>query len=826
MGFPFLRSFALFTSLLVAISAIAQRDLSGAANIRKALDRLNTLGSVLMIAAHPDDENTALIAYYARGRNMRTGYLSLTRGEGGQNLIGPEQGDKIGVIRTQELLAARKIDGGEQLFGRMVDFGFSKTADETIGKWGREEILSDIVWSIRRFRPDVIILRFSGTTRDGHGQHQTSAILGKEAFAMAVDPSKFPEQLKYVEPWQAKRMYFNLFAFRLEQERENDKVPGTIVQDYGQFDPVLGYSYTEIAGMSRSQHRSQAMGSEERKGSSRNHLLLLAGDRAEKDLFDGIDTTWNRVGLPKAGELLHKAQQDFQDTDPTTIIPTLLEARELVAQKSDSWSKLKLKEIDETIALCAGLWIDASAERAEVVPGSSIKISLNAINRSKIPISLVEPALELDFNRMATFTIDWAVPADQPLSQPYWLREPKDGTRYRVAQKELLGQPENLAPYTVHVKALVNGKEIVLERPVHNRYVDRGEGELVRPVAVIPPIAVSLNEKVLLFPSSAAKPVEITLVAKARSAKGTISLDLPSGWKSEPALMNFDLGDVNDQVSLRFAITPPLNAKRGEVKAVVSMNGKAYSNGIDVIRYPHIPPQTLFPLAMAELVPLDVKILSKRIGYFMGAGDDIPNSLREMACDVTMLSGGDLAHADLSQFDAIVLGVRAYNTKPELRANYQRLMDYVAGGGTLIAQYNVADNRFWSGTQTMGSKLGPLPFKVANGRVVDETAAVEYIDPANPLLHQPNEIKPTDWNDWIQERGLYFASQWDPKYQPLFRMKDQGEQPQDGSTLVIRHGKGTYIYTSLAFFRQLPAGVPGAYRLFANFLSASKTQTK
>ncbi len=816
----------LFATILLVVSsfpALAQKPFSGSVEIRKALDKLNTLGSVMMIAAHPDDENTALITYYARGRNMRTGYLSLTRGEGGQNLIGAEQGEKIGIIRTQELLAARSLDGGEQMFGRMIDFGFSKTADETIDRWGRKNIQSDIVWNIRRFRPDVIVLRFSGTPRDGHGHHQTSAILAKEAFSMAADSSQFPEQLKYVQPWQAKRMYFNLFAFIPEQEKENDKVQGTIVEDYGVFDPVLGYSYAEIAGFSRSQHRSQAMGTPARKGSMRNHLLLLAGDKAEKDPFEGIDITWNRIGLPEAGRLISQAQKDFQETDPTSILPSLLKARTIIAANTTDWARIKLGEIDELIALCAGLWIDASAEKPEAVPGSTLRISLNAISRSRVAVSLSDPAITLEPNRMATHAIEWKIPEEQPLSQPYWLRETRDGALYRVPDPVLNGLPENPPDKTITIKALVEGQEIILNRPVHYRYVDRAEGELVRSLVIVPPVGVTLNEKVLLFPSSSPKQIEVSLTAKVAAAKGTVSLELPSGWKAEPASAPFSLAEINDQFTLRFSVTPAASAKGGTVKAVAHLNGKSYSQGIDVIRYPHFPPQTLFPEAAAELVPLDVRISSKKVGYFMGAGDNVPDSLREMGCMVTLLSGDDLARSDLSQFDAIVLGVRAFNTRPELRANFHRLTDYVSHGGTVIAQYNVADNRFWAGNQTTGSKLGPLPLKIGNGRVTDETATVEPIDPQNPLIHQPNQITAKDWEGWIQERGLYFANEWDPQYKPLFRIKDPNENPQDGSTLVLRQGKGVYIYTSLAFFRQLPAGVPGAYRLFANFLSSGKT---
>ncbi|MCX6595820.1 MAG: PIG-L family deacetylase [Acidobacteria bacterium] len=814
----------LFLTCLTS-ALFAQKNLSGTAEIKKSLDKLNTLGSVLMIAAHPDDENTSLITYFARGRNLRTGYLALTRGEGGQNLIGSEQGDKIGIIRTQELLAARRVDGGEQFFSRMIDFGFSKNAQETIGNWGRDEVLRDIVWTIRKFQPDVILLRFSGTPRDGHGHHQTSALLGKEAFALAADPTKYADQLKFVQPWQAKRLYFNLFNFMPGMDAENEKVPDTLVVDTGDFDPVLGYSYNEIAGMSRSQHRSQGMGSPERKGSSRNHLLLIAGDKASKDMFDGVEMTWARVpGGAAIGTLLDRARREFKAEDPSTIVPVLLEARGLLASKTDAWSKLKLKELDETIGLAAGLWIDASAEKPEVVPGTTVKVTVSAIVRSKVPVTLKSSKFataKLESNKVSSLIYDWAIPQDQPLSQPYWLREAKDWPRYRIPKPELLGQPQNAADEIVEIDAEVAGKPIHLTRPVHNRYVDRADGELVRPVVVVPAVAAELSQRVLLFPTATPRTIEVTLTGKIAKASGDVVLRTPTGWKAEPASVPFTLGDANEQLTVKFTLTPAAGAQRGELKAIARVGGRELANGIDVIRYPHIPPQTLFPPSTAEVTPLDVKILSKKVGYVMGAGDEVPDSLRQLGCEVTLLSTDDIARGDLAKYDAIVTGVRAYNTRPELRANQQRLMQFVEQGGTMIVQYNVADNRFWSGNQSLGSKLGPYSIETGGGRVTDENAAVEaMVD--SPLLKSPNAITSDDWKGWVQERGLYFASKWDPKYQALFRMKDPGEAPQDGSTLVANYGKGTYIFSTLAWFRQLPAGVPGAYRIFANFLSASK----
>jgi LmbE family N-acetylglucosaminyl deacetylase len=812
----------LLTALLAIAPVFAQKNLSGVAEIKKSLDRLNTVGSVMMIAAHPDDENTALIAYFARGRNVRTGYLSLTRGEGGQNLIGAEQGDKIGVIRTQELLAARRVDGGEQMFTRMVDFGFSKTAAETIEKWDRERVLADIVWNIRRFQPDVIVLRFSGTPRDGHGHHQTSALLGKEAFAAAADPSRFPEQLSSVKPWRAKRLFWNLFNWRPGMDAENDQRKDVLVFDAGTFDPILGYSYSEIAGISRSQHRSQGMGSPERKGASRNHLELLAGDPAKEDALEGVDLTWNRVpGGEAIGQLLAKARAEFRDHHPEAILPILAEARVRMSANPDPWAKRKLADLDETIAMCAGLWVDASAERPEIVPGSKIKITLRAIARLSAPVELLQPAQKLETNQLAEIPLDWDVPADQPLSQPYWLREPKDGPRYRIPDPQLLGLPEDPAIKTIRVRARVGTAEIELERAVRHRYIDTTDGELVRPIAIVPAVAVSLSEQVLLFPSASARTVEVTLTAKTAKASGNVKLELPSGWTAEPASIPFSMADTNEQLSVKFSVKPSPGAGKGELRAVAEMTGRRYDRGIDVIRYPHIPPQTLFPIAVAELAPVDVKILSKRVGYVMGAGDNVPQSLQELGASVTLLSADDIARSDLSQYDAIVTGIRAFNTRPELRANHQRLTDYVAQGGTLITQYNISSDRFWGGNQAVNNKLGPYPFTTGAGRVTDEEAAVEILKP-DPVLSAPNQITAEDWKGWVQERGLYFASEWDPRYQPLFRMKDPDEKPLDGSTLIARHGKGVYIFTALSWFRQLPAGVPGAYRIFANFLSASK----
>ena len=791
-----------------------------------------------MIAAHPDDENTALLAYMARGRSLRTGYLSLTRGEGGQNLIGPQQGDQLGVIRTQELLAARRIDGAEQFFTRAIDFGYSKTADEALEKWGREKVLSDIVWVIRKFRPDVIILRFSGTPRDGHGHHQASAILGKEAFFAAADKNRFPEQLQYVQPWEAKRLFWNVFSFTPEQEKEAAKIPHKVEVDAGEFNPVLGKSYAEIAGISRSQHRSQGFGAAERRGSAKNFLATIAGNPAEHDPLDGVDTTWSRVpGGAAVAPILAEALRTFVPEEPEKTIPVLLKARALIAAMDDPWAKRKLEELDETLALCSGLWVDATAERYAAAPGSTLKITLEAINRSHYPVhwhldsvkaqgrieagSTKADALAMPYNELQQRERIWTVASDAPYSQPYWLRYPPEGNTYDIRDQELIGLADTPPDLVASFGFDFGGANVILKRPVQYRYVDPTEGELTRAIVVVPEVAVNVAEPVDVFPSEAARRIEVQVKANAADMNGDLRLELPPNWRAEPAAHSFRLAQAGDEETIAFSVTPPREGSQGKLRAVARVDGKEISSGETVIAFPHIPTQTLFPEAEAKLERVDVKLTAHKIGYVMGAGDEVPDALRQLGCEVTVLSGRDLAEGDLGRFDAIVTGVRAYNVRADLRANQQRLIDYVANGGTMIVQYNVAEGGPFGGRRTGELEhIGPYPIKIDRARVSVEESPVKFTHPDNPLLVWPNHITENDFDGWIQERGLYFASEWDAHYQPIVETHDPGEKPQEGATLYARYGKGVYIFTAFSWFRELPAGVPGAYRIFANMLSA------
>jgi LmbE family N-acetylglucosaminyl deacetylase len=822
---------ALLLWLCLLAPAFAQAPFSGTPAIEQSIEKLTVLGSVLMIAAHPDDENTAILAYYARGRHMRTGYLSLTRGEGGQNLIGPEQGDLLGLIRSHELLAARRIDGAEQFFTRAIDFGFSKTADETFAKWGHERVLSDVVWVIRRFRPDVVILRFSGTPRDGHGQHQVSAIVGKEAFFAAGDPSRFPEQLKFVEPWKARRLLFNSFSFTREMEKEAAAAPGRIEVDTGAYNPVLGVSYSQIAGMSRSMHRSQGMGASQRPGPSKNFLVPVAGDAPTKDAFDGIDTTWGRVpGGAEIGRILEEAVRTFAPDHPERTIPLLLTAHApiaAIAANDAPWASEKLVELNEAIALCAGLWLDANADKYAVAPGATVDVSYTALNRSAFPMTLDSLKLEgfggksstdtnraaLESNQPVNAQLKYAVPADQPYSQPFWLREPKQGDTYTISDQRLVGLPDDPPLLNLRFGIEAGGVAFDLVRPVRHRYVDRVDGEQTRALTVVPPVALNLPQEVVLFPNGDARKVEIEVRADVPKVAGDVRVALDAGWSAAPMSGAFEQAQEGQQQPLAFEVKPDRGPDPPAwLRGVAHVGDREIGVGMLVISHPPLPPLTVFPPAVVKLVRVDVRVTAHKIGYVMGAGDEMPDAIRQLGCEVTLLSASDLEQRDLSEFDAIVTGVRAYNTRADLRVNLPRLLDYVRNGGKLIDQYNVTDGNL--------VPMGPYPFKVGHERVTVEEAPVTFTNLSNPLLSTPNEITQKDFDGWIQERGLYFASEWDPRYQTVLESHDPGEKPLAGGMLYARYGKGVYIFSGYAWFRELPAGVPGAYRLFANMLSA------
>lgn len=811
-------------ALPCGLEAQALRRAPGSAELKHRIEKLRTMGRVLMIAAHPDDENTAFLAYCAQGRKLRTAYLSLTRGEGGQNLIGSEQGALLGVIRTQELLAARRIDGAEQFFTRAIDFGFSKSAQESLEKWGKDEVLGDIVHVIREFRPDVIVNRFSGTPRDGHGHHQASAMLGREAFGAAADPARFPGR---GQPWQAKRLLWNGFSFSRAQEQELERLPKGLRVDLGEFDALLGYSYGELAGISRSQHRSQGMGAAERRGSVANFLFAVEGEPAEQDWLEGIDLTWNRVpGGAAVEQALARAEREFDVKHPERAIPALVEARRRIAALNHPDAQARIEEADEAIALAAGLWLDVSVNPPEAAPGQTIRLAMTVVSRlaagvrlekvalsgmTGAPVLWSEPA-ELQQNRALTHSASMIVPGNQEWTQPYWLAHPAQGNLY-TASRAMTGEAEGDPALMAEFHLRVEGERITLRRRVENRYVDRVRGELTRPFSVTPPVAARIAAASLLFPDARPRPVTVEARALTDAASATLRLNAPAGWRVEPGEVRFEAKEKGERRSFLFTVMP------GESSGQLEIEG---AHDVVRIEYEHIPPQTIQPPAAARAVRADIRLSAKRIGYVMGAGDEVPAALREMGAEVELLDAAALAHGDLARFDAIVTGVRAWNVREDLRAAHERLKEFARGGGTVVVQYNIMDGVFFGSEAGTLKNLGPLPVRISRDRVTVEEAPVTILKPDHALFRAPNAITAADFAGWVQERGLYFPGEWDAGYDALLELSDPGEEPLRGGLLAARTGKGLYVITSLSFFRQLPAGVPGAYRLFANLVSGGK----
>lgn len=815
-------------------SSSSVRQAQGGAALKQALERLRVTGSVLMIAAHPDDENTAVLAWCAQGRKLRTAYLSLTRGEGGQNLIGSEQGDLLGLIRTQELLGARRIDGAEQYFSRAIDFGFSKSAEETIGKWGKQQVLADIVWVIRRYRPDVVINRFSGTPRDGHGHHQASAMLSKEAFELAGNSQAFPEQLKFVKPWKPARLLWNGFSFNRQMEQELDKLPERLMIDTGEYDPVLGSSYGELAGVSRSQHKSQGMGAPERRGSAPNYLIHVAGTPAKKDFLEGVDTTWNRLpGGAAIDSLLAAALDAWRIDRPEQVLPALAKARPLIASIDDPLARRKLTDIDEAMALAAGLWLDVSIQPGVATPGAAVEFALTAVNRGRGKVSLdhveilgpgtppsFQPGGVLETNKPHTQRAKWVIPADAPAVQPYWLAEKSNGLLYRVTDPSLLGLAEGPAFLRGRFTVSVEGCPIEVERPIERRFVDRVKGETTEPFALLPPVSLKMPAPSMIFPDSQPRKVGVEVLANRNGSKGSVSLAAPEGWKITPAGAPFAIDKAGQTARVEFEVTPAVQGNGGELRAEATVDGRSIGNSLIRLEYEHIPPQTVQPPARMKAARADVRILSRRIGYIMGAGDMIPASLEQLGCTVTMLSAADLAQGDLSRFDAIVAGVRAWNVREDLRVNATRLQEFMERGGTFVVQFNTSVDE----AQLQG--IGPYPMYLSRDRVAVEEAPVKILKPGHVLLESPNPVRAEDFDGWVQERGLYYPANFDVRYECLIETNDPGEKPLASGILYARVGKGAYVYTPMAWFRQLPAGVPGAFKLFANILSAGRAAAR
>jgi LmbE family N-acetylglucosaminyl deacetylase len=719
--------------------ATAQKQVAASSSeILHAMKRLNVLGTVMYIAAHPDDENTRLLAYMARDRNYKTAYLAMTRGDGGQNLIGDEQGIELGMIRTQELLAARRVDGAEQFFTRAYDFGFSKRTEEALAMWDKQKVLSDAVWVIRNFKPDVIITRFPEDSRAGHGHHSGSAVIAREAFVAAADPKMFPEQFKFgVGPWKAKRIMWNTFSFG----STNTTAENQLKIDAGSYIPLMGKSIGEIAAEGRSQHRSQGFGSASTRGTATEYFIHTLGEKAEKDPMDGVDCSWARVnGGSVVNALVNQLVETYSVHDPSASLPQLIAIRKAIQAIGDvHWKRIKLSEVDRLIQLTTGLHLEALADRSLVKQGDSIRVNVLLNNRAGADINIGEISFEntkagqgMGLKKNVNWTNSFYVPVSttKKVSQPYWLEQAMEAGYFNVNDQQLIGMPENKPAFTVNAMLNIMGESILFEVPVRYRVVDPAKGEFFHPVYVLP-------------------------------------------------------------------ASPAADKK------------------METIAYEHIPTLTYFSNIVKFDLPKDMKTTGKRIGYITGAGDKLPDMIRMMGFDVTELGKNDINQGKLNQFDAVVVGVRAYNVNEWMAGKHVILMDYVSNGGNLVVQYNT--NSFAGPMQK--TMIGPKPLTISRGRTTEEDADVVFLDENDPLLNFPNKITKNDFSGWIQERGIYYAENFSPDYKAVLSMHDKGEADLNGSLIVRNEGKGRFIYTGLVFFRELPAGVPGAFRLFANIIS-------
>jgi LmbE family N-acetylglucosaminyl deacetylase len=874
----------LFTLLPVETAEVPEDR--GAMGLSQALRRLDVVASVLHTGAHPDDENSALLAWLARGAGVRTAYLSATRGDGGQNLLGTELFEALGVIRTEELLAARRADHGEQFFTPVYEFGFSKSAEESFQKWGRDALLGDFVRVIRQFRPEIIVSRFRGTAQDGHGHHQAAGIMTQEAFLAAADPSRFPE---YGPAWQVRKLYLSGGGGGGAAANTGTQAAPVSINT-GEFDLALGRSYSEIAAEGRSLHQSQGQGSAQNRGPSNTTLQLVqkAADVPEgPGLFDGVlyklpDLSRLEAGistdLNQLQQRVNEIRQKVNLSKPSDIVPDLVTALKQLRSIRDRATNehvrflLTRKEEDFTEAtrLAAGIVLDVLAADETLVPGQEFNLTVSVINGG--PYTFTPPAVNIALPPGWQATVQPAgtgaaggrggrgggqatnpaptarggrggeggtaaanatpasiapgqkydqvyavrVPATADFTQPYWLRQPRAGDRFVWPAGSPASMPFDEPLLTTRAILTYDGAPITISRPAQFRSVDRMLGEHRAELKVVPALSVSLSPEVGIIPIEGSRSKEFTLTVENQgtgAVDGQARLIIPAQWTVTPAVQSVRFTRQGEKVSVPFRVTAPSVAGNFTVRAVVTSNSQEFRSGYSVVAYPHMETRHTYAPAESKVEVFDVKTRVTSVGYVEGVGDTVPDALRQLGIQVTMLTPQDLASGDLSKYPTIVLGIRAYQAREDVRAYNKRLLDYVAAGGNLVVQYNRSED--------VGNvQYGPYPFSINNGdRVTEENALVMILDPGHPALNVPNRISAADFDGWVQERGTYFLRTWDPQYVPLLQSGDSNEEPLKGGLVVARHGKGTYVYAGYVFFRQLPAGVKGAYRLFANLVS-------
>jgi LmbE family N-acetylglucosaminyl deacetylase len=798
---------------------------SSSADILQQIKKLEVFGSVLYIAAHPDDENTRLLGYLANERKFRTGYLSLTRGDGGQNLIGDEQGIDLGLIRTQELLSARRIDGAEQFFTSAFDFGYSKNPEEAMKIWGHDKILADVVWVIRKFKPDVIIARFPTTGEGGHGHHTASAILASEAFDAAADATKFPEQLKLVTLWQAKRLLWNTFNFGGNNTQREDQFK----IDCGVYNPILGKSYGEIAAESRSRHKSQGFGVPAQRGKNIEYFSTLKGEKPVNDLMDGVDISSKRIGKDW-GAAFDSLKNTFSFENPSNSLKRLVGMYNQFETIDDTyWKNVKLNGLTNIIEKASGLFLEAVASEQQITAGDSMKINFVVNNRVGANIKDVDMRMGDTYyvfkvlnNENSIFSKSIFMPQKTIITQPYWLEYPKEIGSFDIRDQKLIGDAQNEMPM-VDFFLSIEGKRISLKKPIMYKYTDPVKGELYQPIQIVSPAFINVSPNLLIFSSNK------------KEEKKPINFTIQSNLALNEKVKFYTL---QDKVSKQIADTLLSMSKTGKATISTTLNGADFKNDVTTsiggelvapsfyehqytslkkLSYDHIPDIFYNYQDRVKVIKMDLKTAGTKAGYIAGAGDKVPQALEQMGYAVTMLTEKDITAANIKQFDVIITGVRAHNIHAWLSNVHPTLMQYVKEGGVLLTQYNTNNS-----IGPVKANIAPYPFTISRNRITDETAAVNFLLPNHPSLNYPNKITAKDFDGWIQERSIYNAEKIDSSYQKILSMKDPGETEQDGSLIVADYGKGKFVYTGLVFFRELPAGVSGAYRLFANLIAKRK----
>jgi len=822
-----------YTPLLLAAATLAGAAPAdnAPAEILRELRSFATTGTLLHVAAHPDDENTHLITYFARARGYRTAYLSLTRGDGGQNEIGREFDEKLGLARTHELLVARRIDGGRQFFTRAIDFGYSKSVDETLRFWDRREVLGDVVRVIRMFRPDVVVTRFSPTGGGTHGHHTASGLLGVEAAKLAGDPAAYPEQLREgLGVWSPRRVLLNAGG----PGRGGATPSGALKMDIGGRDSASGEGLGAIASRSRGQHITQGFGGFGSRGPgdgpNEQAFLLLHGEPAQRDLFDGVETTWARFGTKgsRVAKLTAEVIDGFQKDDPAASLPALLRVRAALAElPAEPLVEDRRAQLDRIIQGAAGISVRSESALAEVVPGETLRVRFQAGSSGRAAVrwtglrafggDIPPPAAAVvSGTSVAAVEHVGRIPTDLAVYQPYWLREAgRDGIA-TVRDSSLIGLPENPVVFPVVYEFEVAGEKLRVEDELAAFATAAKGGERRRRVDVIGPVSLRLPSEVVLFAPGAKRRVEVDVVAE-RPSSGGARLRVPAGWVATPEKVPFDLGKPGDSIRVAFDVTAPAVVGTATLLAEAEVGGVSCTRQRVVIDYAHLPVLLLQPEARVRLMVADVASRPSRVGYLPGAGDDVARALLQLGHEVKTLRGADLNPEGLRGLSAVVIGVRAFNEREDLVETLPGLWRWVEAGGTVIAQYNRPNG-------LAAPKLGPYELSIQGSapqlRVTDEKAPVSFLLPGHRVLNLPNRIDEADFAGWVQERGAYFPSSWDEsRHEAVLAMSDPGEAALRSSLLVARHGKGKYVYTGLAFFRQLPAGVPGAYRLFANLLA-------